>query len=192
MWFTIKANHSWMEGPRHILRELGLFRLQSPAVQKILQPTLERSAWNSHSEPILSTMVCSNDKEERQFAVEKILKIRGKNQLGNSKPRPMKLPKLNLAATQLQDLIDWKGAKEPVLTCNLTKEEIKQIKIEPLQAPYFCLHTQGMERIVKETTLASETVYGYESRDGFIRARAENRGLMSSLDTKADLVNLAK
>ena len=191
MWFSIKANHSWIEGPRHLLKELGLFHLQPASVQKILLSTLERSAWNSHSEAILSTMVCSDDKQEREFAVDKILKIRGKNQLGNMKPRAMKLPKLNLAATTLSDLIDWKGAKEPVLTCKLSKDEVKQIKLEPLEAPYFCLHTQGMERIVKETTLASETVYGEEKRDGFIRVRAENRELMASFDTKAALVNLA-
>ena len=192
MWFTIKANHSWVEGPRHILRELGLFRLQSPAVQKILQPTLERSAWNSHSEPILSTMVCSNDKEERVFASDMILKIRGKNKLGNTKPRPMKLPSLNLQATKLQDMIDWKGAKEPVLTCSMTKEQIKMIKEEPIKAAYYSLHTQGIERAVKETTAASETVYGQERRDGLICVRAENRELMSALDTKADLFNLVQ
>ena len=134
-------------------------------------------------------MVCSKDKEERVFASDMILKIRGKNKLGNTKPRPMKLPSLNLQATKLQDLIDWKGAKEPVLTCRLTKEQIKE---EPLRAAYYSLHTQGMERAVKETTSASETVYGQERRDGLICVRAENRELMSALGTKADLVNFVQ
>lgn len=41
MWFTIKMKHSWLEGPRHILAELSLFRLQSPEVQEVLLPTLK-------------------------------------------------------------------------------------------------------------------------------------------------------
>ena len=190
MWFRIKANHSWLEGPRHILTEMKLFQLQPTSVQKILLPTLRRSAWFSHSEPLLSTMSCSEDKEERVFASDMILKIRGKNKFGNTKPRPMKLPSLNLQATRLQDMIDWTGAKEPVITCSLTKEQIKEIKEEPLKAAFYSLHTQGMERAVKETTSASGTVYGQERRDGLICVTAENRQLMSALETKADFANL--
>ena len=76
-----------------------------------------------------------------------ILKIRGKNKLGNMKPRSMKLPALNLTATQLHELIDWKGAKEPVLTCKLTKEQIKEIKEEPLKAAYYSVHTLSLIHI---------------------------------------------
>ena len=190
MWFEIKVKHSWLEGPRHILKELTLFHLQSPEVQSILEPTLRRSAWSSHSESVLQTMICSEDMEEREFAVTTILKIRGRNKLGNTLPRPRKNPCLNLAATQLKDIIDWKRAKEPVLTCKLTKEELKQFKKEPMQVPYYCLHTQGIERAVKETTAASETVFGFDKRDGFIRGRAENRRLMPALKSKKCLEKL--
>ena len=150
MWFQIKVKHSWLEGPRHVLFELSLYRLQSHQVQEIILPTLLRSAWNSHSESILQTMICSPDREEREFAVKQILKIRGKNKLGDMKPRPRKLPKLNINAENLKDMIDWKGSKEPVLTCNFSKEEIKACLDTPLKVPYFCLHTQGIERAIKE------------------------------------------
>jgi hypothetical protein len=190
MWFLIKVKHSWLEGPRHILTELSLFRLQSPEVQTILLPTLRRSAWNSHSESVLQTMLCSKDRQEREFAISTILRIRGRNKLGNIKPRPRHLPQLNVEATELKDLIAWKGATEPLLTCGLTKEEIKQFKEEAMQVPYYCLHTQGIERAVHETTKASETVYGFERRDGFIRGRVENRSLMPALNSKKDLVKL--
>ena len=172
------------------MKELSLFHLQTPDVQTILEPTLRRSAWNSHGEAVLQTMICSEDKTERESAISTILKIRGKNQLGNTKPRPRKNPQLNLAATQLKNLIDWKGAKEPVMTCHLTKDEIKQFKKEPMQVPYYPLHTQGIERAVKETTKASECVYGFERRDGYIRGRAENIRLMLVLDSKKCLDKL--
>ena len=102
----------------------------------------------------------------------------------------MKLPTLNVDATQLEDLICWKAVKEPVLTCSLTKEEIVGFRERPMQVPYFCLHTQGTERVVKEVTNASGLVYGFERRDGFIRGRVENRSLMSALDSKKSLGDL--
>ena len=190
MWFNIKVKHSWLEGPRHILTELSLFRLQSDQVQQIVLPTLRRSAWNSHSESVLQTMISSESKEEREFAVSTILKIRGRNNLGNTKPRPRKLPVLNLEASKLQDMISWKGAKEPILTCGLSREELALFKEKPMEVPYYCLHTQGIERAVKQVTEASEAVYGFERRDGFIRTRAENRQLMPDFSSKKSLEKL--
>ena len=125
MWFNIKVRHSWLEGPRHVLTELGLFSLLSSEVQQILLPTLKRSAWNSHSESVLQTMLCSKNKSERDFAVSTIMKIRGRNKLGNKKPRPRKLPELNIEATTLENMINWKAAKEPILACDLTKAELE-------------------------------------------------------------------
>ena len=187
MWFQIKVKHSWLEGPRHILMELSLYRLQSPQVQAILLPTLTRSAWNSHSESVLQTMICSKDKAEREFAVKTILKIRDKNNFGDLRPRARKLPDLNVMAEKLEDLINWEDAKEPVLTCSLSKEEIKMYLDSPMEVPYFSLHTQGIERAIKEVTAASSTVFGFERRDGFVRARAESRELMPVISSKKNL-----
>ena len=104
----------------------------------------------------------------------------------------MKLPKLNIDASTLIDLIDWTEAREPVLTCSLAKEDIERFRDNPMNVPKYCQHTQWIEGAVMEDTQASESVYGFERRDGFIRGRAENRSLMSSLDTKMSLKNLMK
>ena len=87
-------------------------------------------------------------------------------------------------------MISWKGANKPVLTCDLTKAELEQFRDTPMDVPYYPLHTQGIERAVKEVTEASEAVYGFELRDGFIRTRAENRKLMPALCSKKNLQNL--
>ena len=52
----------------------------------------------------------------------------------------------------LKNIIDWRGSKEPVLTCKLSKQEILSFKETPMVVPYFCLHTQGIERAVKEVS----------------------------------------
>ena len=148
MWFEIKVKHSWLVGPRHVLNHLVLLRLQSTEVQKIFLPYLRTSSWYAHSEAILQTMLCSQDSKERDFAVSKILKIGGKNDAGRTEPRKRKLPELNENATILQDLIKWDGAEEPLLTCHLTRQEIKEFKDTPMMVPYYCGHTQPIERAI--------------------------------------------
>lgn len=173
-----------------MLHELELFRLQSPRVQELLTPTLRRSAWNAHSESVLITMLCSDRVEEREFAVTLILKLRGERLEGDLRPRARKHPELQLDANKLENLINWKDAKEPVMTCKMSKTELLELMTSPLKLPYACSHTQGIERAVKEVTEASESVYGFERRDGFVRARAENRELMPILSAKKSLVRL--
>ena len=190
MFFLLKVKHSWLEAPRHVLHELELFRLQSPKVQELLLPTLCRGAWNSHSESVLQTMLCSKAREEREFAVDKILQIRGRGEFGDLRPRARKHPQLSLAAEKLQDMINWKGAKEPVLSCSLSIADLKKIKDTAMEVPYYPLHTQGIEKAVQETTDASDAVYGFLRRDRFIRARAENRELMPVFSSKKNLFRL--
>ena len=97
-------------------------------------------------------MLCSEDMRERTFAVDKIMKIRGKEAFGKTVPRARKLPKLNTQAKSLTTLISWERAHEPLLTCHLTKEELKAIKLKPMDVPYYCGHTQPIERAIKEVS----------------------------------------
>ena len=190
MWFQIKVKHSWIEGPRHVLTHLTLLKLQSPEVQAVLLPYLRTSAWYAHSKSILQTLLASEDPKERDFAVKKILKIRGSQDVGKTQPRKRKLPELKEDATKLQDLIKWDRAQEPLLTCTLTRKEIKEFYVKPMEVPYQCGHTQPIERAVKEVTAASSSVYGEERRDGWIRSRAANREIMPMCSTKRDLFGL--
>ena len=190
MWFQIKVKHSWIKGPRHVLTHLTLLKLQSPEVQAVLLPYLRTSAWYAHSESILQTLLASEDPKERDFAVKKILKIRGSQDVGKTQPRKRKLPELKEDATKLQDLIKWDRAQEPLLTCTLTRKEIKEFYVKPMEVPYQCGHTQPIERAVKEVTAASSSVYREERRDGWIRSRAANREIMPMCSTKRDLFGL--
>ena len=133
MWFKIKVQHSWLHGPRHVLTHLDLLRLQTPDVQRILMPYLRTSSWYAHSESILQTLLTSSDAEERKFAVNRILKIRGRNSLGKTAPRKRKLPNMNIGAGDLLELINWNWAHEPLLTCQLSKEELREFLHSPMQ-----------------------------------------------------------
>jgi len=60
---------------------------------------------------------------------------------------------------------------------SLTTENFEEIlagdetSLQPIDS-FFSLpcHSQAVERIVKEVTAASDTVFGHATRDGFIRA----------------------
>ena len=196
-WFQIKVKHSWIEGPNHILFQLKQLRCQNKTVIDIVKPTVQRSSWYAFSEAILQTMLCSDNTEERKFAVDKIIQLRGEGdeeiQLGNSSVRPRKTPIVNTDAESLAEMIDWsKTIFEPTLTCQLTTAEVRKIVDEPMLVPQWPCHSQSIERCVKQVTEAAGKVFTHEKRDGYIRAQEASRKLMASNQSKQDLKKLIK
>ena len=196
-WFNIKVNHSWTEGPRHVLHQLELLRSQSKAVVEIVKDTVNRGAWYAHSETILQTLLCSDDEEERRFAVKKILEIRGPgddSQVGSSSIRLRKTPLLNFKSKRLIDLIDWSKelVTEPPLTVCLSREEINKFLDLPMEVPKWPSHTQSVERLVKKVTEAADNVFSEERRNDYIRSQEVIAEMMKQNRSKQDLVNLVK
>ena len=82
----------------------------------------------------------------------------------------------NPDATELKELCAWdRNVFEPVLICKLSLEEITGFINTPMVVPDKPVHGQSMERAVKQVTRACESVFGYEARDGFIRAGVTSR-----------------
>ena len=92
MFFKIKVLHTVDHDPRHILLKQKLVKQQDISVQYITQPIMRSGAWFAHSEAILLSLLCSPEKEERSFAVQKVLNIRGNNELGDTKVMEEPLP----------------------------------------------------------------------------------------------------
>ena len=69
-------------------------------------PVVRSSAWFAHSEPIITTLLCSKKKDEREFAINMIKSVRGDNELGDESVRPRVHPYLNINAKNLTVLID--------------------------------------------------------------------------------------
>ena len=159
-------------------------------MQTIVTSYIHTGAWYSHSECILLSLLGSDVAEDRKFAVEMILKICGKQELGDLSVRAGKMPKLKLSATSIKTMITWnvKESHEPVFTCNLTKQELSQFLEKPFDVPKFCIHTQSTECCVKQVTEAAAAVVGQESRDGFVRARLHSRQQMPMFKSKKDIL----
>ena len=100
---------------------------------------------------------------------------------------------LNTHATKLVDLIDWShDIHEPLLTCSMTKNELLNLKLAPMEVANFPVHGQAIERCVKEVTRASASVFGQESRDGFIKATLAHRNILPVNHSKKDLIKVAQ
>ena len=154
MWFHIKSKPNVLNGPRHVLKMVQLTsKYCSEDTREIVEPVIQRGAWQAHSENMLLSMMGSDDEIERRFAIKKIIEIRGDKELGDDSVRDFHVPTLKWDADSLFNLIDWSGENEPiyepVITCSFTNEELKQFLDKPLPADDVPCHTQSCERAVK-------------------------------------------
>ena len=63
-------------------------------VMNIATPYIRIGAWYSHSECILISLLTSSNEIERKFGVDKILQVRGNNELGITAVRKRISPKI--------------------------------------------------------------------------------------------------
>ena len=192
MWFEIKTKPNIVNGPRHFLKSVQtLNKFSPPEVIKIVEDTVNRGAWHAHSENVLLSLICSDDEQERRFAIKKILDLRGQSTKGNTSVRSFMVPKINWQANSLFNLINWDGdIFEPVHTCHISKEELIQYLDTPFLKPDVPCHTQPCERAVKETTKAASKVYSWEKRDGIIRAKIKSRKMLPKVSVKRNFLGL--
>ena len=108
---------------------------------------MARSAWFSHSEDVLLTLLSNHDKEERRFAVEKILGIRqGREKGDRSNRQKVCVENFNPDAKTLSELCTWySNVFEPVLTFQLSLTDIETIIKEQFKVEYKPLHGQSIE-----------------------------------------------
>ena len=141
--------------------------MQPQEVQDIIKKYISRNAYHAHSENLLLALLASPDKEDRSFAVDKILTIRGRNEYGDESVRPRRTPAVNFESTCLRTMLFWgEDLHEPIFTCKLTNEEVKGFIQVSLIPPHHPIHSQSTERAVQEVSVAAVRVYGAKKRDG--------------------------
>ena len=191
LYFKIKVHHHLKYGQQHVINSLIKLKVQSDEVKNIIMDVVVRGSYHAHAENILLAQLCSDSKEEREFALEKILLLRNGSDIGDMSVRTHKTPAINLDATCVKELIDWKEKiYEPVFTCNMSIDALQSLRDEALQIPPFSVHTQSCERAVQEVSKAICAVYGEKRRDGFIRARVDHREVLPLFISKKDIVKM--
>ena len=191
MWFTLKQKPGIKYGPQHLFKQIQLTKLLKEPVLSIVKHNMSINSYWAQSEILLLSMLADPTKSVRQRAVKQVLQLRGDHDKGDNSPRKFLKPQLKFEAVTYPDMIDWKLEKiyEPVLTTNLTRAEIKCIVNTPLVVPSYPAHTQSVERLVKQTSRASASVAGYNSRDGLLRSSETSRELLPKFESKQDFEN---
>ena len=176
MWFHMKIHHHWINGHKHLLQQIVLWREQPELSMAFTHDTIQSGAYYGHSEHVLQTLLCSTEEDDRRFAVNKILQLREERNTRLVEPllkkfkqtketnliniRARKNPELDMEATSLKNMINWESdVHEPVLTCELTNEELMHFYEQPMQVPVIGLHTQNIERCVKQVIVIHNKVY---------------------------------
>ena len=187
MWFQIKCRPRCTDGPNHLLKQIQLQRLFTPANRKTTWPVIQRNAYWAHQENVLLAMLADGDESNRKIAVDIIKAIRVSPLSSQHHSREFRPPQIEDSAETLRDLLPPMDqcTYEPPLTKTLSDEELQKIVQQPFSVDIPC-HSQGVERCVRMVTEASNAVYGMDARDGYIRAVVKSRDFMPSFDTKQD------
>ena len=190
LYFEIVVKNKITDGPYHVLSCLRLLRCQEEKVRETISPYVQSEAWFSHSENILLSLLASQDSEERNFAIAKIVQLRAGKEIGDSSVRPRIIPKLNFGAEKIQDMIEWKEGQvfEPIITSKMDTSQILALSNKPLVVPPYRCHTQATERCVKLVTEAAAAVCGQDARDKFIKSRISHREQLKSFKNKQDFM----
>ena len=190
LYFDIKVKNHLVFGPIHILTSLRIFRTQPKEVQDAIKDTIIRGAYHAHSENLILSLLSSKIEEDRVFAIEKILEIRGDFTRGNDSPRDRITPTLNFEANSLRELISWDVniPYEPIFTCKLSSESIKSFRYSPMEVECFPIHSQSTERAVQNVSKACLLVYGQEKRDAFVKGMLVHREHLPVFDSKKNLI----
>ena len=88
--------------------------------------------------------------------------------------------------------LQWDNVSEPVLTCNLTRAELRELVNKPMEVPFFPSNTQSVERGIRRVSEASQKSQSPEKREGIILSQMEACKILPVSNTKKDFVELVK
>ncbi|KAF0303211.1 hypothetical protein FJT64_024788 [Amphibalanus amphitrite] len=162
--------------------------MQIRDIQDIIRPVISRNGYWAHPEQLLLVMIADEDREIRTAAIQHIRAAREREKEGQE-VRKFTLPTINFGAQRYVDLIDSAAEKvtEPPLLRDLSVTELQGIAAAPLRVSAYPVHTQAVERAVRDVTEASLRVVGEEARHGRITACIKHRKSVPKFNSKRDV-----
>ena len=131
MWFLIKAQSKFTNGPSHILKLIQMVRDQPVQVQGVVKPAIQRNAYFAEPGIMLTSMIEDPDVDVRRSGIEMIKKARSKppkvpksNFLKGM--RKHEIPVLNWNASKWTEIVDLEKVKiwEPRILRKLSLEQV--------------------------------------------------------------------
>jgi hypothetical protein len=73
MWFAIRINHKFTDGPRHVYKTIEFTRYLPEELLQVVDPVLQRINF-AHPENVLLVMVTDERKQIRELGFRRIMK----------------------------------------------------------------------------------------------------------------------
>lgn len=187
MIFKVKNQSSVVYGAVH-LAEI----IKSSRARSLIDESIGRNSYAAHAESITLAMVNDEKIEIRRQGWLNILNAR--NASNSSEVREFRVPKINYKCDSYLNIIDINLADPPLLRdIDVSIENIDFLSSKPILAHSFGaflkktpLHTQSVERAVKETTSAAKQLSNERARDGLILNTLASRNAVPKFDSKKD------
>ena len=167
-FLEIRQKNLLLEGPRHLLTIIT--RVATYCTKEevlLLKPYIQYNGYFAQHEVVLASLLASQEKEEREVALQVVKKLRKKEEKSKRKTvRKVKNPEIDLAATKLSELVNLeKATSSPPILFKHTKEELEQFLEVPYSEPGLPCTTTAVERGVRLTTEAATVVSGAWGQD---------------------------
>ena len=86
MWFACKQHTRITDGPKHLFNQIKLIKLLNDPVLSIVKENIAQNAYWAHPEVLLLSMLADKEAVTRSKAAERILLLRGGQDLGDDQP----------------------------------------------------------------------------------------------------------
>ena len=186
-WFNIKCQNTFLHGPVILFDLLKAVKsLKDPVCTNVFQKKLQDWAFPLLSENFLASMLYSDSERNRYLAVLRIKQIRTEPELpiGSQRIQPV-----NFNAESWSQLICLASAEsEPPITKSLSEAELEAMVANPGILPRFPIHTQSVERAVKNTSEAATKSWSKEKRHKAIATKSAARGTRPKSHSKQDFM----
>lgn len=185
MMFKIKYQSSVVFGAIHS-------RFLPQRARSLIDDSISRNGYAAHPESVTLAMLNDDQIGIRRQGWLNVLNARNSN--NSIEIRVFRVPKINFKCHNYMNLIEFDHADPPLLRdINVSIENINDLaskKILDLHSGAFLkhmsIHTQSVERAVKETTSASKKLSDEKARDGLIYNRLASRNAVPKFDSKQD------
>jgi hypothetical protein len=150
-FLEIRQKNLLAEGPRHLLAIIQRTQQFCTLEEvELLTPVIQNNGYFAQTEVVLTSMLASSIKEERQEGLKTIIKLRKKEKRSKRKTvRKVKTPTINMEATKLFELVQLeKATSYPPILSQFTDAELQGFQEVPYSVDLPCT-TTAVERGVK-------------------------------------------
>lgn len=190
--FKMKFQSSVVFAALHLTEIIKSSRFLPQRARSLVDASISRNGYSAHAESVTLAMLNDDRTEIRRQGWLNVLNARKAND--SNQVRVFRVPKINFKCDSYLDIVDFDHADPPLLRdINVSLDNIDFLASKNILTHDFGeflkntpLHTQAVERAVKETTSAAKQLSNERDRDGFILNTLASRYAVPAFHSKQD------